>query len=74
MPSRSEIHRIQRPCFNIDVALIWTVALKRPIFKRKKGFRPKLLLHGLILATISWHCPFNVDPNICLKITGGGGV
>jgi hypothetical protein len=39
MPSRSKIRQIRRPCFNIDGgATLWTVALKRPIFKRKKGF------------------------------------
>jgi hypothetical protein len=39
MPSRSKIRRIRRPCFNIDgCATLWTIALKRPFFKRKKGF------------------------------------
>jgi hypothetical protein len=37
----AEIRRIRRPCFNIvgcATGTLWTVALKRPIFKRKKGF------------------------------------
>jgi hypothetical protein len=39
MPSCSKICRIRRPCFNIDgCTTLWTVALKQPIFKRKKGF------------------------------------
>jgi hypothetical protein len=39
MLSRSKIRRIRRPSFNINgCATLWTVALKRPIFKRKKGF------------------------------------
>jgi hypothetical protein len=39
MQSHSKICRIWRPCFNIDgCATLWTVALKRPIFKRKKKF------------------------------------
>jgi hypothetical protein len=34
-----KIRRIRIPCFNIDgCAILWTVALKRPIFKQKKGF------------------------------------
>jgi hypothetical protein len=40
-PSRSKIRRIRRPCFNINgCATLWTVALKRPIFKPKNGSRP----------------------------------
>jgi hypothetical protein len=51
--------------FFIDgCATVWTVALKCLIFKQKKGagplVRPKLLLHGLISATISCHCPFKI--------------
>jgi hypothetical protein len=39
MPSCSKIRRIRRPCFNIDgCATLWTITLKRPIFKQKKGF------------------------------------
>jgi hypothetical protein len=39
MPSRSKISQIQKPCFNINgCATLWTIALKWPIFKRKKGF------------------------------------
>jgi hypothetical protein len=35
----SKICQIWRPCFNIDgYTTLWAVALKRPIFKQKKGF------------------------------------
>jgi hypothetical protein len=40
MPSYSKICQIWWPAFNIDgYATLWTTALKRPIFKRKKGLR-----------------------------------
>jgi hypothetical protein len=54
-PSLSKIRRIWRTCFYIDgCATVRTVALKWPIFKKKKGFATiSLLLHGLISTTIS---------------------
>jgi hypothetical protein len=51
-PSHSKIRRIWRTGFYIDeCATVQTVALKRPIFKWKKGFATISLglpLHGLI--------------------------
>jgi hypothetical protein len=73
MPSRSKIHRIRRPCFNIDgCATLWTVALKRPIFKWKKGFANISLGLNYCSMCSSWPWSRDTVPlNNLQRIRGG---
>jgi hypothetical protein len=50
------------PRYIYGCATPWAVALKRPIL-----FRPKLLLHGLMLTTVSWQCPFNMVEHMLIE-------
>jgi hypothetical protein len=55
------------PVFFIDRYCTYRIALRRVIFKRKKGFatialvKPNLPFHGLTSTTISCHCPFKLS-------------